>query len=195
MSNYSKLALTAFEPNHPLTPQQVKDILLNTYEWNYPIRNGQDIDSNDVQRWLAESTGDNRMATQSYKSRRGGEGWSIPLVGSQYKAKRDEPNDKLIYHYSKHCHGCKKFGGKFEEFARNKHRYPGVSFYRINNDKNKAEGVRNFNSTPVFVYYKQNCTGPFVYRMPIFTEDLFEAFITITGSVSLMNPSVFSEAI
>ena len=76
-----------------------------------------------------------------------------------------------------------------------KKKFSGLEFYKINNDKNKAEGVRNFNTTPVFVYYKQNCLTPFVYRMPIFTEDLFEAFIRITGGISLVNPAIFNEAI
>jgi hypothetical protein len=101
----------------------------------------------------------------------------------------------VIYHYSHHCHGCKKFGHKYETFARYRHLFPGLSFYRINNDHNKAEGVRNFNTTPVFVYYKNNCKHPFVYRMPIFTEDLFEAFLRITGGVSLIDKATFNKAI
>lgn len=55
--------------------------------------------------------------------------------------------------------------------------------------------MRNFNSTPVFAYYKQNCLNPFVYRMPIFTEELFEAFIKITGGISLMDPKLLSQAV
>lgn len=52
LNNYSKLALEAFDPKTPLQPQRVKEILQNTYEWNYPIRNGQEIDTTAIQRWI-----------------------------------------------------------------------------------------------------------------------------------------------
>ena len=55
-----------------------------------------------------------------FKSEKEKNEWAYPLTGSEYKAKRDEPGDKVMYHFSQHCHGCKKFGGKYEEFARNK---------------------------------------------------------------------------
>lgn len=58
---------------------------------------------------------------------------------------------------------------------------PNINFYRINNDYNKCSNVRNFNTTPVFVFYKKNSTNPFIYRMPIFTESLFDSFIKITS--------------
>ena len=67
--------------------------------------------------------------------------------------------DKIIYHYSQHCHGCKKFGGNYENFAKNKSKnHPQINFYRINNDLNKSEGVRNYNSTPIFAFYKNFCS-------------------------------------
>lgn len=67
--------------------------------------------------------------------------------------------------------------------------HPNINFYRINNDRNKTEGVRNFNSTPVFVFYKKGYTNPFVYKMPIFTESLFESFLKITSEIKLMSAS------
>ena len=55
--------------------------------------------------------------------------------------------------------------------------------------------MRNFNTTPVFAYYKEQCSAPFVYKMPIFTEELFEAFLRITGGLSLMDMKTFNRAI
>ena len=135
------------------------------------------------------------MKHQVFKSEKEKNEWAYPLTGSEYKSKRDEPGDKIIYHYSQHCHGCKKFGGKYEELARNKWMFPGLTFYRTNNDHNKAEGVRNYNTTPVFAYYKNGCTIPFLYKMPIFTEELFQDFLRITGEVSLMNFDSFHKGI
>ena len=97
----------------------------------------------------------------------------------------------MIYHYSHHCHGCKKFGGKFEDFAKNKNNFPNLNFYRINNDANKSEGVRNYNSTPVFVYYKSGYKYPFIYKQPIFTEQLFEDFLKITSELKIITPQSF----
>ena len=135
------------------------------------------------------------MKYQVYKSKPLEDIWSTQLVGSQYKSVLEQPNDKIIYHYSQHCHGCKKFGGKYEILAKNKHIFDNLEFYRIDNDKNKAEGVRNFNSTPVFAYYKQNNPNPFLYRMPIFTSDLFSSFLTITGNVKIIDSQLFNKTI
>lgn len=63
---------------------------------------------------------------------------------------------------------------------------PNINFYRINNDYNKSQNVRNYNTTPVFVFYKKYYTNPFIYRMPIFTESLFDSFIKITSEVNLI---------
>ena len=94
--------------------------------------------------------------------------------------------DKIIYHYSQHCHGCKKFGGNYENFAKNKSKnHPQINFYRINNDLNKSEGVRNYNSTPIFAFYKKGYENPFLYRMPIFTDALFNDFLNITSEVKV----------
>jgi hypothetical protein len=70
-----------------------------------------------------------------------------------------------------------------------------LKFYRINNDYNKAEGVRNFNTTPVFAYYKEHCNVPFIYKMPIFTDQLFSSFLDITGSLKLMDNNTLNRAI
>ena len=108
----------------------------------------------------------------------------------------ESPKDKVIYHYSQHCHGCKRFGGKYEIFARDAHLIPGVDFYRIDNDRNKAEGVRNYNSTPVFVYYKAGYPQyPFLYRMDIWTEALFGMFLTVTKEVAVVPPSVLEKCV
>lgn len=114
MNDYSKIALTAFDPVKPLPADKIKTILGNTYEWSYPIKEESEINSESIQRWIRQCTGENKMSLQTYKSMKGGQGWSVPLTGIEYKAKRDEPIDKVIYHYSRHCHGCKKFGGKYE---------------------------------------------------------------------------------
>jgi hypothetical protein len=35
MNDYTKLALQAYEPNTKLKPEEIKQILNNSYEWNY----------------------------------------------------------------------------------------------------------------------------------------------------------------
>ena len=61
------------------------------------------------------------MEKQVYRSEKKQNVWATYLTAKEYKSKRDEPNDKVIYHFSEHCHGCKKFGGKYELFAKNRH--------------------------------------------------------------------------
>lgn len=53
------------------------------------------------------------MKSQVFKSEKSTGEWATNLTGSEYKEKRDQPGDKIIYHYSQNCHGCKRFGGKF----------------------------------------------------------------------------------
>ena len=60
------------------------------------------------------------MQSQWFKSEKDKFEWATTLTGVEYKQKRDGPGDKVIYHYSHHCHGCKKFGGKYELFAMHK---------------------------------------------------------------------------
>jgi hypothetical protein len=50
--------------------------------------------------------------------------------------------------------------------------------------------VKNFNSTPVFVFYKKDSPNPFIYKMPFFTEKLFDSFLKITSEIKLTPLSV-----
>ena len=153
------------------------------------------MSSEHFQQWIRDSiSGSN--SKQYYKSELIEGIFAQQLSGEEYRQVVESPKDKVIYHYSQHCHGCKRFGGKYEIFARDAHLIPGVDFYRIDNDRNKAEGVRNYNSTPVFVYYKAGYPQyPFLYRMDIWTEALFGMFLTVTKEVAVVPPSVLEKCV
>lgn len=87
MNDYSKIALTAFDPEKPISPSKVKEILQNTYEWTLPLRSDQPIETASLQQWISACTGERKMELQTFKSKKGGEGWSTVLTGSEYKAK------------------------------------------------------------------------------------------------------------
>lgn len=92
----------------------------------------------------------------------------------------------MIFHFSKSCHSCKRFGGVYEEIAS---QTKDVRFFRIDNDTNKTAGLKNYNSTPIFVMYKKDYpTLPWYFKMPYFTKNLFSNFIEITKSLQVMNP-------
>lgn len=63
-----------------------------------------------------------------------------------------------------------------------------VKFYRIDNDTNKTEGLKNYNSTPIFVMYKKGYENlPWYFKMPYFTKKLFSNFVDITKELQVMN--------
>lgn len=71
-----------------------------------------------------------------------------------------------------------------------------VRFYRIDNDTNKTEGLKNYNSTPIFVMYKKGYDNlPWYFKMPYFTKKLFSNFVDITKELQVMNPSTFKSHI
>ncbi len=65
-----------------------------------------------------------------------------------------------------------------------------MKFYRIDNDFNKSQGLKNYNSTPVFVMYKNGYPAlPWYFKMPYFTKNLFSNFVDITKQVKVINAS------
>jgi hypothetical protein len=47
--------------------------------------------------------------------------------------------------------------------------------------------MKNFDSTPVFAFYKDKLKSPFIYKMSIFTTALFEDFLKITNELKLIS--------
>ena len=69
-----------------------------------------------------------------------------------------------------------------------------MEFYRIDNDKNKmGQGMRNYNSTPIFVLYKNGV--PFYFKNGFFTKKIFEDFLDITKSLSTFNVEILEKNI
>lgn len=67
-----------------------------------------------------------------------------------------------------------------------------VRFYRIDNDTNKTQGLKNYNSTPIFVMYKKGYhTLPWYFKMPYFTKTLFSNFVEITKQLHVMDKDTF----
>ena len=69
-----------------------------------------------------------------------------------------------------------------------------MDFYRINNDHNKvAEGIRNYNSTPIFVVYRNGI--PFYYKNTFFSNEIFTQFLEITKALNIFDAGTLDKAV
>ena len=70
-----------------------------------------------------------------------------------------------------------------------------MEFYRVDNDFNKSGmGLRNYNSTPIFVMYKNGV--PFYFKNTFFTKKIFEDFLDVTKSLdSLVEQEMLDQAV
>ena len=131
---------------------------------------------------------------------------SNKLVGSTFhqNVTQNGDTDDAVFYYSKHCHGCKKFGPMFEQVARMsmgkstewiQNKFDGIKFSRINNSLNTIDGARNFGYTPVFTFYKKGYKQtPFILRPQYFGMGILEDFLTVTRDVQIMEHDVIDSA-
>lgn len=131
---------------------------------------------------------------------------SKKLVGSTFhkNVTHKTEQDDAVFYYSKHCHGCKKFGPIFEQIARMsmgsstewiKNKFDGIEFSRMNNTLNTVEGASNFGYTPVFTYYKKGFKDtPFILRPQFMNFGILEDFLTVTRDMEILDSGVIDLA-
>lgn len=97
--------------------------------------------------------------------------------------------DQMMWIYSRFCHGCEKFGPLYEKIARD-YSVDGINdrlkFNRFDNDENSLEKYVNFDSTPIFCYYKKNYDNPYVYSSTKMNERLLNDWIASTSAMVVM---------
>lgn len=127
---------------------------------------------------------------------------SQKLVGSTFgqKVLKNSETDDAIFFYSKHCHGCKKFGPLFEQVARMsmgssgdeaKDELKGITFSRMNNTLNTQEGAGDFGYTPVFTFYKKGFKNqPYILRPSYMNIGILMDFLLLTQDVGIYDAAL-----
>ena len=131
---------------------------------------------------------------------------SKKLVGSSFNdtvTYQQDQNDAVFY-YSKHCHGCKKFGPIFEQIARLsmgssspilQDVFKNIRFSRMNNSLNAVEEAVHFGYTPVFTFFKKGYKNtPFVLRPQYMNFGILEDFLTVTRDVEIFDQDSIQKA-
>jgi hypothetical protein len=118
--------------------------------------------------------------------------FSRKVVGSSFAEEvlRNDMNVGVMF-YSKHCHGCKKFGGLFEELARGakSRRSTTMKFCRMNSDTNALDCAPNYPYTPAFLLYRNQSSGkeiPYVLRVSRLPMEVLRDFYEVTTSFQII---------
>lgn len=101
--------------------------------------------------------------------------------------------EQVVFLYSTTCASCKKFTPLYEKLARENIEKqfkltgkPGI-LNRLNKDSNDIRGDKNYDSTPVFLYYRGDWKmAPYLYRQNFLTESSLREFLTLTSQFDVL---------
>lgn len=110
--------------------------------------------------------------------------YSRKIVGKEFKQRiLESPYNQIIFYYSHHCGGCKKFLPMYEELAYEnlKNEKSLLTFNRIDNEKNQNADQEVYLSTPKIIMYRSDLRRqPFEYRSDKLNKSLLKGFINAT---------------
>ena len=128
------------------------------------------------------------------------ERFSRKLTGDNFVEKvKDNTLEQIIFLYSTTCASCKKFTPLFEKLALQNIQKgfmltgkEGI-FNRLNKDHNDIRGDKNYDSTPVFLYYRGDYkSAPYLYKQSYLTESSLKEFVTLTCQFGLLSEQTLS---
>ena len=120
------------------------------------------------------------------------------IVGKNFEKKViNNKKDQVQFCYSRACHGCERFGPIYEKIAQDyyvKGEDSDIKFNRMDNDNNNLPGYKNFDSTPIFAYYKSGIgikSKPYLYSNNKLNESMLQSWINITKTFHVINDTSF----